>query len=162
MRTFLLILFLFSSHQAAISQSHGFPFGQVTYRELELKKYDQDTVALALILDEFGEAYVDNYNNHNIIFEYHAKIKILKKAGVSYGDFEIPLGKSPSKSGMTLPQGGGQFVLDFQNGSNKLSMNNSLFISRSIFASQEYQHLNDLFNHVVAAQQTELVFKKKK
>jgi hypothetical protein len=68
----------------------------------------------------------------------------------------------PSKAGMMLPQGGGQFVLDFQNGSNKISMNNSLFISRSIFASQEYHHLKDLFNQVIAAQQTELVFKKKK
>lgn len=41
-------------------------------------------------------------------------------------------------------------------------MNNSLFITRSIFASQEYHNLKELFNHVVAAQQTELVFKKKK
>jgi hypothetical protein len=68
---------------------------------------------------------------------------------------QYEIGEIPSKVGMTLPQGGGQFVLDFQNGSNKISMNNSLFISRSIFASQEYHHLKELFNQVVAAQQTE-------
>lgn len=93
MRYVFCFLFL-SIHFLCVSQDHGFPFGQVTYRELEIEKYDQDTAAVALILDEFGEAYVDNDNDHNILVEYHVKIKVLKKAGVSYGDFEIPLSKN--------------------------------------------------------------------
>jgi hypothetical protein len=68
----------------------------------------------------------------------------------------------PSKVEMTMPQGGGQFNLEFQNGANKLSMNNSLFISKAIFASQEYHNLKELFNQVLASQQNELIFKKKK
>lgn len=68
----------------------------------------------------------------------------------------------PAKVGMTLPLGGGQFNLDFQNNSTKLSMNNSLFILRSIFAAQEYHNLKELFNQVIAGQETELVFKRKK
>jgi hypothetical protein len=91
---YLLITFFVGSFIVAEAQEHGFPFGQVTYRELDIKAYAQDTAAVALILDEFGEAYVDNNNDHNIIFEYHAKIKILKQGGVSYGDFEIPLRKN--------------------------------------------------------------------
>ncbi|HET6539624.1 MAG TPA: hypothetical protein VFG46_04015 [Chryseolinea sp.] len=55
MRTLSLVLFLFSIHFVCNSQDHGFPFGQVTYRELEIKKFDQDTAAAAVILDEFGE-----------------------------------------------------------------------------------------------------------
>src|SRR5688572_10759120 len=96
MRALSLVLFFFSIHFVCISQDHGFPFGQVTYRELEIKKFDQDTAAVAVILDEFGEAYVDNNNDHNIIFEYHVKLKIHKKPGVKYGDFEIRLRKNES------------------------------------------------------------------
>ena len=81
-----------------IAQGHGFPYGQATYRELEMKLYEPDTSAVALMLDEFGEAYFDNNNDHNLLFEYHARIKILKKGGVSYGTFEIPLRKSDGRT----------------------------------------------------------------
>ncbi|MEO7990968.1 MAG: hypothetical protein ABI663_15580 [Chryseolinea sp.] len=79
---------------SALSQDHGFPFGKVTYRDLDIKKYDKDTAAVAVVLNEFGEAYIDNSNDNNLLFEYHAKIKILKQSGVAQGDFEIPLQKS--------------------------------------------------------------------
>jgi hypothetical protein len=79
MRTLSLVLFFSSIHFVCVSQDHGFPFGQVTYRELEIKKFDPDTAAAAVILDEFGEAYVDNNNDHNIIFEYHVKNKNSQK-----------------------------------------------------------------------------------
>lgn len=84
----------------AYAQQHGFPFGNITYRELEMKTYTKDTTASAVVLNEFGEAYIDNYNNHDLIFEYHVKIKILKKAGVSYADIEIPTFKQEGKSEM--------------------------------------------------------------
>ncbi len=63
-----------------------------------MKLYEPDTSAVALMLDEFGEAYFDNNNDHNLLFEYHARIKILKKGGVSYGTFEIPLRKSDGRT----------------------------------------------------------------
>src|SRR5688500_10212713 len=90
---FLLSLFLLLVSTVCFSQTNGFPYGQITYRELELTQYNADTAAVAVMLDEFGESYIDNDNDHNLIFEYHAKIKILKQAGVSYGTFEIPLRK---------------------------------------------------------------------
>ncbi len=92
---FLAILLLPSR---VVAQSHSFPYGQATYRELDMKNYGPDTSAVAVILDEFGEAYFDNNNDHNLLFEYHARIKILKKGGVSYGTFEIPLRKSEGRS----------------------------------------------------------------
>lgn len=81
----------------SFAQEHGFPFGQVTYRELEIKMYEKDTSAVAVVLAEFGEAYIDNGDDNNLLFEYHAKIKILKKAGTAHADFEIPLRKSNGK-----------------------------------------------------------------
>jgi hypothetical protein len=38
------------------AQDHGFPFGQVTYRDLDVKNYEKDTAAAAVVLNEFGEA----------------------------------------------------------------------------------------------------------
>jgi hypothetical protein len=76
------------------AQDHGFPFGQVTYNELDLKNYEKDTAAVAVVLKEFGEAYIDNDNDHNLLFEYHTRIKILKRAGTEQANFEIPLRKS--------------------------------------------------------------------
>ncbi|HZI23707.1 MAG TPA: hypothetical protein VFD46_01435, partial [Chryseolinea sp.] len=68
----------------------------------------------------------------------------------------------PNKVGLSLPQGGGRFIFDIQNSMNKLSVNNSLLIAKPVFTSQEYHYLKEIFNNVLAVQQTELVFKKKK
>ena len=94
MREFLVIFFFCTSCTVGFSQWNSFPFGKTTYSELDLKQYDADTAAVALVLQEFGEAYFDNDNDHNLIFEYHVRIKILKPEGLSYGTFEIPLRKS--------------------------------------------------------------------
>lgn len=75
------------------AQFNGFEFGKVSTRELSMKVYDKDTSAAALVLYEFGEAYIDNTGDHNLIFQYHVKIKILKKQGLQYADIQIPLRK---------------------------------------------------------------------
>ena len=68
----------------------------------------------------------------------------------------------PGKIGLALPQNGGRYIFEIQNVPRKLSMNNSLLIAKPVFTSGEYHYLKELFNNVIAAQQTELVFKKKK
>lgn len=116
---FLLSFFLIHISSLCFSQTNGFPYGQATYRELDMKQYDSDTAAVAVILDEFGEAYMDNYNDHNLIFEYHARIKILKQAGVSYGTFQIPLRKSEGRTEKILTIKASAFNID--NGSMRES-----------------------------------------
>ena len=68
----------------------------------------------------------------------------------------------PSKVGLNLPQGGGRYIFEIQNAANKLTVNNSLLIAKPVFTSHEYHYLKELFNNVIAVQQTELVFKKTK
>ncbi len=75
------------------SQGNGFDFGKITYEELDMKTYSRDTSAVAVVLNEFGDASFDLENLNRIIFQYHVKIKILKEAGKSYADFEIPMSK---------------------------------------------------------------------
>lgn len=79
------------------SQDGDFPYGKVTYRELDLKLYEKDTAAYAVVLSEFGEAYIDNGGDHNLMFEYHVKIKILKQKGLELANVEIPLRKSEGR-----------------------------------------------------------------
>lgn len=94
----IITLLLLSSPWFAVAQGHGFPFGKVTLQNLTQKMYDRDTTAKALMLDEFGEAYVDNGGNHNLIFEHHYKIKILKAQGLELSNFSMPLIKYNSQS----------------------------------------------------------------
>ncbi len=83
---------------AAFSQSHDFPAGQTSYRELEMKMYDKDSNAVAVILNELGEGYIEDDNDYNLIFEYHVRIKILKQEGVKFADIEIPLHKQDGRN----------------------------------------------------------------
>jgi hypothetical protein len=92
---FLAVLLLFCS--AAGAQERGFPFGQFTYQELNKTSYDKDTSAAAVVLNEFGEAFMSDGGDYNLVFKYHTRIKILKKAGLKYADIEIPLRKQEQR-----------------------------------------------------------------
>jgi transglutaminase-like putative cysteine protease len=113
----LAFVFLYLNFLACFGQGNGFPYGQATYRELEIKQYDADSSAVALVLDEFGEAYINH--EYNLVFEYHARIKILKPEGLSYGTFEIPLRKSEGRLEKILSVKGSSF--NIENGSMKES-----------------------------------------
>ncbi|HEY3401857.1 MAG TPA: DUF3857 domain-containing protein [Ohtaekwangia sp.] len=97
MRLVKVTLVLLCCWQSVFSQDHGFPFGEVTYRNLEIKTYEHDTATYAVVLKEFGEAYIDNSNDHNLLFEYHVIIKILKPQGVEQANIEIPLRKNDNR-----------------------------------------------------------------
>lgn len=89
---FFACVFLF--YQVACAQAnHGFPFGEVTLAELAMKKYDRDTSAEVLYLNEFGEAYISDTDDMNLVFEYHAKIKVLTTGGLDVANISIPLHK---------------------------------------------------------------------
>jgi transglutaminase-like putative cysteine protease len=90
-----LLLFLFAccASSAWAQFNNGFPFGRITYDDLLMKSYPNDTSAYAVVLDEFGEAYIDNVGENNLLLEYHVKIKILSKQGLDKANFEIALRK---------------------------------------------------------------------
>ncbi|WKZ60593.1 MAG: DUF3857 domain-containing protein [Cyclobacteriaceae bacterium] len=95
MRVVLIALLLTSLSIAAVAQQYGFPFGKTLFDELTMTTYERDTSASAVVLNEFGNAYIES-ENYNLIFNYHVKIKILKKDGLSQADIAIPLYKSAS------------------------------------------------------------------
>jgi hypothetical protein len=74
-----------------------YTFGSTTYKELEIKTYEPDTSAAALILQEFGHSTIESSNNNNLLYTYYVKIKILKTSGLDKADISIMLRKSDSR-----------------------------------------------------------------
>jgi hypothetical protein len=95
-RSIFLFLSLILSF-SVLAQNNAGDFGKITYRDLNFTRGDVDSAASAIVLREFGEAYIDNNNDHNLIFEYHVVIKILTPEGLKYGNVEIPLWKRDTR-----------------------------------------------------------------
>src|SRR5690606_4864624 len=73
--------------------------------------------ASAVVLKELGEAFIDNYNDHNLIFRYHVKIKVLKKNGLENGNVTLLLQKQDGRYEKLLKVKASSF--NIENGSMK-------------------------------------------
>src|ERR1700748_1429243 len=82
----ILIVLLFK--QAA---AQDFDFGKYDAADLDMKRYDKDTSAHAVVLREFGKGWVSSNDNIPLKFEYHVKIKILDSKGFDHGNVAIDL-----------------------------------------------------------------------
>lgn len=91
MRLFSFILLSALAGQLCAQINNGFPYGSVFLKDVTMSDYPADTSASAVVLNEFGEAYFDNSRDNNLVFEYHAVIKILKVEGLKAGDVTIDL-----------------------------------------------------------------------
>ncbi len=74
-------------------------------------------------------------------------------------NFEID--ELPNRVGLALPNNGGRYICEVQQVANRFTLNHSLQISKTVFSSEEYHYLKELFNRVIQVQQTDLVFKRK-
>jgi hypothetical protein len=95
---YLGILFLMTSAHLIFAQENGFPYGQVTFEQIAAKGYSRDSSANAVVLREFGEAYVSSEDDKGLIFEHHYLIKILKTEGLDEANITIPLRKVDAKT----------------------------------------------------------------
>jgi hypothetical protein len=69
-------------------------FGKVSNYELAMTEYEKDKEAEAVVLYETGRYFFrfnDSRGRFDLIMEIKTKIKVLKQAGIKYGEFEIPL-----------------------------------------------------------------------
>lgn len=91
MRSILIIILLLITTQVIFSQKINLPeWSQFSKQERELKVYEKDSTASAVVLSEIGYTYVENENNFNLIKEYYVRIKILNKEGFKQATIEIP------------------------------------------------------------------------
>ncbi|WP_319481562.1 DUF3857 domain-containing protein [uncultured Draconibacterium sp.] len=90
----LLPLFLFVILSANCKENK-IKFGKIDKEDLEMTVYEKDTSAVAVVLYEYGDSEIE-YNQAvgwRLVFSVHRRIKILKKEGVEYADFQIGLSK---------------------------------------------------------------------
>ncbi|HTE29054.1 MAG TPA: hypothetical protein VK666_01680 [Chryseolinea sp.] len=66
--TLSLAIILFSVH-LIFAQGHGFSFGQTSYGDLDMKIYSRDTAAVAVVLNEFAEAYINDDRDFGIFLK---------------------------------------------------------------------------------------------
>jgi len=95
LHVFTTLIIAFSSLEAS-AQSDPVKFGKIEMADLQMKSYDKDTTAEAVVLCDFGQANFE-YNNEKgfqIKFERVVRIKILKKSGYDWATGEIPLYKA--------------------------------------------------------------------
>lgn len=73
------------------AQKSPVKFGDIPIDDLKMTIYDKDSSAAAVVLADYGEAYISVAGNIKMTFERHVRIKILTKDGLKWGDGIIPL-----------------------------------------------------------------------
>ncbi len=86
------ILFIAALLITTYSIAQNFGYGKASREELDMKRYDKDTSANAVVLNEFGKAgLIENNGGIRLMYEYHVKIKIFNHKGFSNGTVQIHL-----------------------------------------------------------------------
>lgn len=84
--TLLLILLT----NQLFSQEFSREYGKVKLNELTFKKYFRDTNAAAVMIYDIGKSRFIADDNITLLFERSVKIRVMKSAGVRWGEVEIP------------------------------------------------------------------------
>jgi len=92
MKKILLLSLILFYTAAAFAQD--FSYGEPDIAALDMKKYDKDTSAHAVVLKEYGTSRISLTNDYNerLTFQFHTKIKFFdSKEFHSEGTFVIPI-----------------------------------------------------------------------
>jgi len=96
MRAPLLILLLLLTLQS-FCQKSPIKFGDISTEELNMKIYSKDSSAIAVVLAEYGKAYVSVTNvSAKLYFDKHVRIKILKNDGTMFSNQDILVSRQGS------------------------------------------------------------------
>jgi hypothetical protein len=93
MKTFSAGLFLTILSINAFAQKDPIKFGDAPLEDLQMKVYAKDSAASAVVLCDYGTSAIKYVQNQGfqLVFERITRIKILKKEGLEFANFEIPL-----------------------------------------------------------------------
>ncbi len=76
---------------ASYAQKSPIKFGDIPMEDLKMTKYDKDSSASAVVLEDYGVAFVniDAAGDPHLVFDRHKRIKILKKEGLEWANASI-------------------------------------------------------------------------
>jgi transglutaminase-like putative cysteine protease len=69
---------------------------------------------------------------------------------------------APQNTSIALPNDGGKFAMVYQAGGNTFTFSHLVQFSKSIYSSEEYPYLKELYNKIITSEKTEMVFTKSK
>ena len=89
----ILLIAFFSFFISTQAHSQDFKFAEYTTAETSMKRYDKDTSANAVVLNEYGVSKLNVASDDNIkvLYDYHVKIKIFNAKAFDKGTVEIRL-----------------------------------------------------------------------
>jgi len=67
----------------------------------------------------------------------------------------------PQPVGIGIPDGGGQFVTNYQAADNSFKFSNVIQLNKPVYAPEEYAYLKEFYNKIVQSEKAEVIFKKK-
>jgi hypothetical protein len=97
MKSPLLLIVLSFTAFTSIAQIEGdFRFGEISKSESEMSIYPKDSSAEAVVLNEFGKAWIDldHENRYRVYFYHHKRIKIFSKKALNRATISVVLYKA--------------------------------------------------------------------
>lgn len=94
MKAFLYLILAALFPLFSYAQDGDFTFAKPTQAEFDMLRYAKDTTADAVVLREFGTAYISTSMGLSLIFEHHVRIKIFNEKGLNHGNISIALRKN--------------------------------------------------------------------
>ncbi|MFD1255198.1 hypothetical protein ACFQ3S_00185 [Mucilaginibacter terrae] len=67
----------------------------------------------------------------------------------------------PQNLGLVMPNNGGRFVTDYIAQDDSFSFSHIIQLNNSIYSSEEYPYLKELFNKIIQSEKADIIFKKK-
>ncbi|MDB5004477.1 MAG: transglutaminase [Mucilaginibacter sp.] len=67
----------------------------------------------------------------------------------------------PQNIAIGLPNQGGSFMVNYEPGENSFTFSHIISFKKSIYLSEEYSYLKELYNKIILSEKTEMIFKKK-
>jgi len=94
-----ILLICFSLQLNSQNKNKAYVFGQVSNEELEMKLYEKDTTANAVVLFEHGYTFVESkLDQFNLKTAVYGKIKIFNKEGEKHATVKIVIYNNENKS----------------------------------------------------------------
>jgi hypothetical protein len=93
-KLFHVILLLIFTSFSSLAQDFEDP---VSIEDLRMQSYSGDSTASAVVLKEFGTSSLKDFDNYNLVFKYHVRIKIFNSKGFNQGNVEIPVYKGSTQ-----------------------------------------------------------------
>ncbi|WP_462265756.1 DUF3857 domain-containing protein [Mucilaginibacter sp.] len=67
----------------------------------------------------------------------------------------------PQPVNLGMPNHGGKFITEYVNESNTVTFSQITQLSHTVYSSEEYPYLKEMFNKIIQAEKTDLIFRKK-